>query len=258
MNGREQMLERERRWGPLVGISVALIVGLFFATAIVLQGVDIPDSSRLSETLPASDEYRSELIAAAALQGIALALLTIPLSYLFRAAAGRDERVRSGLIGIVVAGPLFIGAGIFLQRLALSDVAADFVQQMPVTHPEALAEDLQADSVLGQLSAGLTLAGVFGFVFGAIYTSQRALRAGLLTRFWGTLGMAGGGAFGLAILAPPLVIPAAIILAVWLVQLSLIALDRWPRGPRPPAWDAGEAIPWPSPGENVAGGDEDG
>jgi hypothetical protein len=28
-------------------------------------------------------------------------------------------------------------------------------------------------------------------------------------------------------------------------------LDRLPGG-RPPAWDAGEAIPWPSPGEKAA------
>ena len=35
---------------------------------------------------------------------------------------------------------------------------------------------------------------------------------------------------------------------IWFGWLGFMILDRMPKG-RPPAWDAGEAIPWPKPGE---------
>jgi hypothetical protein len=31
--------------------------------------------------------------------------------------------------------------------------------------------------------------------------------------------------------------------------LGLMFIDRIPGGPRPPAWEAGVAIPWPRPGD---------
>ena len=40
-------------------------------------------------------------------------------------------------------------------------------------------------------------------------------------------------------------------LGLWFGWLGLIYLDRAPNG-RPPAWAAGEAIPWPRPGEDPA------
>ena len=38
---------------------------------------------------------------------------------------------------------------------------------------------------------------------------------------------------------------------LWFVYLAFLLLGRVPGG-RPPAWAAGEAIPWPSPGEKAA------
>jgi hypothetical protein len=79
-----------------------------------------------------------------------------------------------------------------------------------------------------------------------IYTSLQAMRAGLVTRFIGTLGMALGGA--LVVIAPQL---SLLAISIWFGWLGLMFLDRVPRG-RPPAWAAGEAIPWPKPGEQAA------
>jgi len=49
------------------------------------------------------------------------------------------------------------------------------------------------------------------------------------------------------------IIPAISLLAlvIWFGWLGFIFLDRVPRG-RPPAWEAGEAIPWPKAGEQPA------
>ena len=43
---------------------------------------------------------------------------------------------------------------------------------------------------------------------------------------------------------------------IWGVWLGLIFLGRVPGG-RPAAWDAGEAVPWPKPGEKPAEREED-
>jgi hypothetical protein len=42
-----------------------------------------------------------------------------------------------------------------------------------------------------------------------------------------------------------------LFLLLWLVYLGLLIGGWVPRG-RPPAWAAGEAVPWPSAGEKVA------
>jgi hypothetical protein len=38
---------------------------------------------------------------------------------------------------------------------------------------------------------------------------------------------------------------------IWFIYFALLVLGRVPGG-RPPAWAAGEAIPWPTPGEKAA------
>jgi hypothetical protein len=73
-----------------------------------------------------------------------------------------------------------------------------------------------------------------------VYTCLHAMRVGLLSRFWGSLGMALGAVsfifFQFALL--------------WFVYLGILLIGRLPGG-RPPAWAAGEAIPWPTPGEKA-------
>ena len=90
-------------------------------------------------------------------------------------------------------------------------------------------------------AAGFGLAGQIGFVVAMVYTCLHAMRTGLLTRFWGSLGMALGAVsfifFQFALL--------------WFVYLGLLLLGRVPGG-RPPAWESGEAEPWPTPAEKAA------
>jgi hypothetical protein len=81
-------------------------------------------------------------------------------------------------------------------------------------------------------------------VFGMIYTSIWCMRTGLLTRFWGALGIA----FGLFLIIP--LFPPIPGIVLWFAAIGLMFLGVWPR-PLPPAWAAGEAIPWPRTGEDV-------
>ena len=41
------------------------------------------------------------------------------------------------------------------------------------------------------------------------------------------------------------------LVLIWFLYLGLLLMGTVPRG-RPPAWAAGEAIPWPTPGEQAA------
>jgi hypothetical protein len=70
------------------------------------------------------------------------------------------------------------------------------------------------------------------------------MRTGLLTRFWGALGMA----FGLFLVIP--IFPPIPGLVLWFASIGLMFLGLWPR-PLPPAWDAGEAVPWQRAGEDL-------
>ncbi len=89
------------------------------------------------------------------------------------------------------------------------------------------------------LAAGFGLGGQIGFVVAMVYTCLYAMRVGLLTRFWGSLGMALGAVsflfFQFALL--------------WFIYLGILLLRK---DSQPPAWAAGEPIPWPTPGDKAA------
>ena len=109
------------------------------------------------------------------------------------------------------------------------------------TPKENRAEDLVDDN--GAVKAGgfLSLPGFLAFVVGMVYVPLWAMRTGLLTRFWGSLGMA----IGVVVVIIP---PAQLALMLWMAAIGLMLIGIWP-GSRPPAWEAGVALPWPKPGE---------
>jgi hypothetical protein len=116
---------------------------------------------------------------------------------------------------------------------------------------EALADKLVDDSAARQVAASLLFPAVLALIVVMIYVPLQSMRAGLLTRFFGTLGMALGGSM-------ILVLPLALLgTLVWLGYLGLLFVGRAPGG-RPPSWDAGEAVPWPAPGEEAATATADG
>ena len=69
------------------------------------------------------------------------------------------------------------------------------------------------------------------------------MRAGLLTRFLGILGVVSGVVFAL-----PQLMPLPVVQSFWLVGLGLLLLEVG-RTELPPAWRTGSAEPWPSPQE---------
>ncbi|HVD41819.1 MAG TPA: hypothetical protein VNC16_12555 [Solirubrobacterales bacterium] len=280
-DSKAEVRAREQRWAIPAGIASILAVVLLFAA----KPLNVSGDGQ-AEFLREVDAHGGQVVLSDLMQALAFLLLALPLVYLFRAVAARSDRVRPQLIGLVVAAPLFLaissglsigvtkeGADNFLAGKAepsltpseareecseeKEDEGNDFLVdeydpgkgETPLRACEdRKLEDDEATEAIGEsslvpIATGLGLAGVFGLVVALLYTGLWAMRTGLLSRFWGSLAMVAGIAFLLG--------PLIFVTMVFFVYLGLLALGFVPGG-RPPAWEAGEAIPWPTPGERAA------
>jgi hypothetical protein len=260
---RAEALEREDRWALPVALAtllaVVLIVGSRFVSGASGDGG--------AELLRSIDEHSGTVMLSGLMQAVAFALLAIPLLYLFRAARARSEQMRSQLIGLVIAAPLFLALAAGFTAAAQQEAADEFVageakptlSRSEVRDECRSQDDAEADCVkteleddaasnarteagLAPLATGFGIAGALGFVVALFYTCLWAMRTGLLSRFWGSLGMA----LGIATL-----IGLIFFLLIWLVYFALLVVGKVPGG-KPPAWERGEAVPWPTPGERAA------
>lgn len=237
------IIERERRWALPAALAAFAPLLLLVASIAVQQSAGIVGADSDSEQLRSIDENSGALIASSILAAVGLALLALPLVHLFRAAQARSDAVRGALIGFAVIGPVLLAAQGVANGIAVTDVAADFVSRAAgVADAEELADRLIEDSSAVQTAQSLFIPAILAMLVGMIYIPLQAVRTGLLTRFFGTLAMALGASL---ILLPQV---SVFVILLWFAWLGLIFLGRVPGG-RPPAWDAGAAIPWPQPGD---------
>jgi len=279
---RSEILEWEGRWLLPAGLATFAGVALVIASAFAIGSVSGDGDAEL---LRSASEHSSSVTLAGLLQAAGFALLVAPLVVLFKAAAARSPRMRLQLIGVVVAAPLFLSVAAVLNSVATNDAATQFVagDAKPGITAKAAGEDCsselkdlgakefgeefgggsEADALKqctetkvadeeasNAVSEASTHSAAIGFGFGGriglavalFYSCLFAMRAGLLSRFWGSLGMALGVAALLLLVQ---------FTMIWFIYFGLLLLGRLPGG-RPPAWAAGEAIPWPTPGERAA------
>ena len=316
---KEEILAFQSSWMKRAGFA-ALLGALIVAASIAAQqvGLNPPSGNSDADQLVFEHAHASRLIYTSIVLGIGLALFAVPLWFLFRAAAGRAQRVRSSLVGMIILGPLAFGVGAGAASIGSTQAAEDFHNQEPAAVQQARQQAEQAQVTHAKPSQGtkaagtgttatestpasttaptttsttasttinlngttttvatpvtptqagsnarenladhvnkhttlLLVGGLLGFigklalVFGLIYTSLWSMRVGLLTRFWGVAGMVAGiglillGALGFA------------VLVFWFAVIGLMFSGYWPR-PLPPAWAAGEAIPWLSRSEDI-------
>jgi hypothetical protein len=167
---------------------------------------------------------------------VAVAALRWPLSYLHRAAV-----LRGGQPGPVVAWVANYVPPIY----AVVDLVAFAADQIGihkfVTHAVKTTAAYQADTGGGVRIALATLAFIGTAALGIAWLmiAMRAMRVGLLTKLLGWLGVAAGFLFILPI------VPLPLIQFLWLAGLAMVLVE-FGGLKAPPAWAAGEAIPWPS------------
>jgi hypothetical protein len=276
-----EIRDRESRW------AVPAALAAFAAAVLIIASIPLNSVSGTgaAEVLRSTDAHSGSVAAVAVLQGFAFLLLIVPLVHLFRAIRVRSETVRTQLIGLVVVAPLFLAvstglsvargqeaadqftAGEAKSTLSRTEAkkdcesdredegAEDFADEYEPERGESAntacerrkveddeASNAVSEAALTPLVTGLGLAGAIGLIVVLFYCGLWGMRTGLLSRFWGSLGMALSVAILLGLL--PLV-------TVWFLYLGLLYLG-WLPGGKPPAWEAGKAVPWPTPGERAA------
>lgn len=275
MISKTEILDREKRWTLIAGIASVMGVAIIFAT-FGDSSASVRAAAGLAERLREVDGESSRLWVASIGQFIGWSLLAVPLVFVFKAAAARSPQVRSALVGVLVVAPILLGLGSLISAASIIQAADKFknVDQASITKcvdekiadaessdkkpddatdqredfqtecEDDAARDVRGETSLAPLETGVGLAGLLGFTVAVVYTSLWAMRTGLLSRFWGSLGIALGAVFAFFTL----------FTLIWFIYLGLV-LAGWILGGRPRAWATGEAMPWPKPGSRSA--DED-
>jgi hypothetical protein len=229
-------IEHERR-GGLPAALAALGAMLLPVLAISVPRMAVEgelDTAR--RTLLAMAEAPSVFLGAGILQAAGTALMAVVLLYLYRATRARRPETPSVVGVLAIVGPLLFAGVLLVSQVALVDAAERYARQ---------GGDIQA--LLRGGAVGLVrsvgFAGAFAMGLAILLASLNAMRAGLLSRFLGALGIAIG-----VVSALPLFGGTLPLQSFWLGALALLFLDRWPGG-RGPAWRSGRAERWPSPAE---------
>ncbi|MDO8187390.1 hypothetical protein Q5424_20000 [Conexibacter sp. JD483] len=229
-------LEAERRERPRVavaaGIAALLTLGGWIIPRIALGG-SRPDNGL--SVLMLFNEHRTSLIAGTLLSMAGLAAVVYVLDFLARAAANRNS-----IPPLIRPLLLIVGAVVIVASTVLVFVSTGR-QHTWAVDSSLTFEEARAVSRLG-IGIYPVLIAQFAFTITMGFVAVSAMRAGLLSRFLGIL----GGISAVLFTFPLLDIP--IVQAYWLLML---ALTLWSVGGarEPPAWQSGEAIPWPSSAE---------
>jgi hypothetical protein len=159
--------------------------------------------------------------------------------YLFRAIGARGGGVPHWFIYLVVAAPVIFAISALVYAVQAVDIADEFASGEPILGEAGDDRARDLSDISGILVAFQT-AGTVGVAFLFVMLPLRARRVGLLTPFMGILGAIAG-----ALVVFQLAGISAVVQAFWLGAVGAVFLGRWPGG-RGPAWESGEAEPWPS------------
>ncbi len=253
----EETLAYEESRGTAAGIA-AILAGVLTLVGGILAGIVYQDFPRVllvdalreaagedigrpglrTEQILFYDDKVVELLALSIALAIGGLLILIPLGYLARATrARRPEFPRAAFVALVV-GPVLVAVAEILLQVVVAVRAADFADGADLgtaAAHDALRSDFVVIAQIMRQAALLAL----GFAF--VLVSLNAMRAGLLTRFMGILGIIVGILF-----VVPLGGQLPVVQAFWLIALGVLLLGVWPGAGVPPAWKTGEAQPWPS------------
>lgn len=241
----EEQLEWESRYGVPAAIA-AFGSALLSVASVVVYNSTLGTYDDSAGLLVAVHKHPAGTIAAAVLQSLAVVLLIPVLLYLLTATRARRPETPHQLQPLTLIAPVLAAIlGIASSALQLRAANHYFHPLVPLAPHDAVD---RADHFIRQSPAQVV--GYVGFIAGfavggaIALVSVNAMRAGLLSKFIGILGVILG-----VLTAIPLFFGGpSIIQFFWLLALGVLFLNRWP-GARGPAWESGEAIPWPSAAE---------
>ncbi|NLT05564.1 MAG: DUF4386 family protein [Solirubrobacterales bacterium] len=247
-----EQLAWESRWAKPAAASAFLSVILTVAASIyVSSSVDAqPGADETDALLALVDAQSGVFITGAVISAAGKLFLIGLLWYLYRAARFRRPDLNPAALIVAILGPVLLAVADVLGQLNLVDKAGDFVATAGDFANQEAADEA-ADEVVADRPAvlqSLGLGGALALAFGTVMISQAAMRAGLLTRFLGILGIVVGVLYVLGTLFP---LGTDLIRLFWLIAVGLIVLGWWPGG-RGPAWASGKEDPWLSAAQRYA------
>lgn len=226
----------ERRRGRIAGLAGLAALGCAIG-AIVVDGRATRDARGASELARQLRSLDADYAAHQLALGTRIAGLALTAwfgLFLARATADRVRHAPGALKVLAVAAPACVAVALAGGLVALHGVAGRFAAAGGDS--AQLAESLTRQDtpmravVVGELASRV----VFGVWVS--FTCIWAMRMGLLPRFLAVWGIGAGLA---GVLLP---VGDALFLS-WLGSAAILVLGFWPDG-RPPAWDAGRAVPW--------------
>jgi hypothetical protein len=248
---KQQALQWEATWARPAALAAFFAAVLLLAQIVLLQTVveDRAGTEPIPDFLLSVDENPAMLLGARVAQGVAALLVAVVFYYLFRAIQTRSGGVPSWFVYLIFAGPALYAVGLVLGALGQLDVASDFADGSPIRGEpgDERADQMLEDNANATVFA-LNFAGQVATAFLFVMLPLRARRVGLMSPFMGILGVVTGALLVLQIVP---VVPV-IIQAFWLGALGSLVLGNWPGG-RGPAWESGEADPWPTPARRGGG-----
>lgn len=249
MEHREQ-LEWEARAAKAVGI-VAILTGLLPVVSQIYVTASLSERpSKSHEILRLVDEETTPFIVGGAITALALVGLLLVLGYLYRATKYRRPQLMRAAAVLMMVGCVGSAGVIVWRQVEYVQAAHEFVDNPPRVpvdmdtkqERDDFLEDEAEDAVRDRVAtaAGFGLGANLALGFAIVMISLNAMRAGLLSRFMGILGIIIGGLYAIPLLGGPQVLQL-----FWMPALGFLLLGRWPGG-RGPAWETGEEEPWPS------------
>ncbi len=214
-------------------------VGLLQGLAPAISGQANPTVSPRAPEVKFFSHHATSLIAASVIAAFAIGVLTLVLLLLVDAARFRRPQTWAA------ARPLILVGGIALALISVGHQAVLAVE----THNFAVGHDFTNHAVDSALSEGtanvvtqyLDLLAGLAVAVAMIVVMVNAMRVGLVTRWMGVLGIF----TGILIFLPIGGATLEVVPAFWLVAMGILYIGKWPNG-QPPAWESGEARPWPT------------
>jgi hypothetical protein len=198
-----------------------------------------PIGTRPSLRLPLYEyvnDHAVGLLANSVISAIGFLLAGVGLAYLARATQARRPEYPRLALYLPHLGATLMALQTLLIGIGTVVAAHDFLDG-PRTIESAKHLNTSGLLVAGSVAQ---IAGLLAFGSAFVFISLNAMRAGLLTRFMGILGIV-VGVFGVLQFGAP----GLLLQVFWLGALGVLILGQWPSGV-PPAWRTGRAEPWPS------------
>jgi len=231
-----EILQAEARERPRMTV-VALVAAVFTLLGSLVGRLvaGAPPDNLPAALLFYRDNQGSQYVSAvcSVIGAIAIAFV---LDFLYRATRARNPALPWQIRPLPWIGGIGVAVFTVVYQVALAVNVEHFATQGSQTYEEARKAIGAGVPPLFGLFVQLALA------LAIVMISINAMRVGLLSRFLGYLGVISGALFVLPF------VPIPIVQVYWLGALATLFAGRNPSG-TPPAWQSGEAMPWPSSAE---------